>query len=238
MQVVSVDDVAETVALCLAPRAPLDGHWDARASAGAHARRHRHRAARLARLSAAAAVAAAARRRCVAIAASPTCSASSAGAARRARPRCAQLAAGVVGDPAAWIAATGICAEEPRRHPGRAAGERRRTAGSRGSICSSRSPSPALALFWIADRRHRARSRPRGGDGASDAGRVFAWLAELIAGSSGALLRLSARRCCCWCGRLRAPVLLIMLAVTRGLSRWLGTVLAPQLWLDPLGPLT
>ena len=51
-------------------------------------------------------------------------SAISAGAAPRARPRCAQLAAGVVGEPAPWIAATGIEPKSLDDDPGAAAGER------------------------------------------------------------------------------------------------------------------
>ena len=50
----------------------------------------------------------------------------------------AQLTAGVIGDPAAWIAATGISAEVARRYSGVVALRACRTAGSRASICSSR----------------------------------------------------------------------------------------------------
>ena len=76
-----------------------------------------------------------------------------------------QLSAGVVGDPAPWIARDRHRAAKLRRDPRRSSPRAWQTAGSRGCFCSSRSRSSGSPLFWIAHRHDRARPRPRRGDG-------------------------------------------------------------------------
>ena len=133
----SVDDVAETVAFCLAPGAPAQAIWDVAHPQPLSARRDRRGAARLARVSAAAGGDGAGAGRGCRQRSSPMRSAGSAGAARRARPRWRSLSP-------AWSAIRRRgCgdrhrAEKPCGHSRGAAGRACRSAGSRGSICSSR----------------------------------------------------------------------------------------------------
>jgi uncharacterized protein YbjT (DUF2867 family) len=146
----------------------------------------------------------------------------------------AQLAHGVVGDPAAWIAATGI---KPRGLndvlSAAPASVQDRWLAKLYLIKSV--AIAALALFWIAT-----------GAFALGPGRVsaYSYLAQagftpafaefvLVAGSIfdivlGSLLLVR---------NLARVVLITMLAVTPGYLL-AGTITAPQLWFDPLGPYT
>jgi uncharacterized protein YbjT (DUF2867 family) len=146
----------------------------------------------------------------------------------------AQLAHGVVGDPAAWIAATGI---KPR-------GLNDILAAAPASVQDRWFAKlylvkpvaiAALALFWIVT-----------GSFALGPGRdsAFSYLAQagftpavaefvLVAGSIfdivlGSLLLVR---------KLARAVLITMLTVTPGYLL-VGTITAPQLWFDPLGPYT
>ncbi len=146
----------------------------------------------------------------------------------------AQLAAGVVGDPTPWMAATGI---KPRslddilaRAP---AGVQERWFARLYLIKPV--AIAALALFWIATGvialgpgRASALAQLR----ATGIGEVFADIV-LVGGALfdivlGLLLLFR---------RAARAVLLVMLAVTP-IYMLVGTWLAPQLWFDPLGPLT
>ena len=74
----------------------------------------------------------------------------------------AQLSAGVVGDPSSWIARDRHQAEEPRRHPRGTSGER---AGPlvRAALLAQAGRDRRARRVLDRNRRDRARSRPRGG---------------------------------------------------------------------------
>jgi hypothetical protein len=146
----------------------------------------------------------------------------------------AQLAAGVVGDPAAWIAATGI---KPK-------GLHDILAAAPASVQDRWFAKlylikpvaiAALALFWIATgafalgpgrtsallHLSQAGFTPASADFVLVAGSIF----DIVLGSL-LLVR-----------KLARAVLITMLAVTPGYLL-VGTITAPHLWLDPLGPYT
>ncbi len=143
VQVISADDVAETVARALAPDAPGKVVWDLAHPQVHSARRNRRRHPRLARLRAAPRAAAAGRGRKNRGASSPMPSAGWAGAARRAPPRSRR-------SPPAWSAIRRPGWQRPgsgRKASTTSSPRGRRTcrsAGSRGCIFSSRSPFSAL----------------------------------------------------------------------------------------------
>jgi uncharacterized protein YbjT (DUF2867 family) len=233
IQIVSVEDVAETIALSLAPGAPGKVRWEL-----AHPRPHTlagiiaafrgwlglppQRPIRVPRV--------------LEKAVSTTADALGWLGWRSAAHSTAfaQLAAGIAGDPAPWMAATGI---RPQ---------------SLEDILAARPASvqdrwyarlyllkplaiAALAAFWIAT-----------GVVALGPGRAEA-LAQLgeaglhgvpadVALVGSALLEIVMGLLLVVCRAARA-VLLLMLAVL-AIYLLAGTVLAPQLWIDPLGPLT
>jgi uncharacterized protein YbjT (DUF2867 family) len=239
IQVVSVDDVAATVALCLAPAAPGAGAAPARSTWElAHPQAH-----------ALGEIVAALRRwlgyRPVpAVTVPPAIAAAVAGIADalgrlgwRSPLRStalAQLGAGVVGDPSAWMRSTGIrpqslddiLAAQP-------AGVQERWFARLYLIKPV--AIAALALFWVAT-----------GVLALGPGRTAAMAHLTQAGLSPPLARLTVDLGALFdivlgvllcVRRFARPVLLVMLAVTP-LYILAGTMLAPRLWIDPLGPLT
>jgi uncharacterized protein YbjT (DUF2867 family) len=233
IQIVSVEDVAETVALSLAPGAPAKVRWEL-----AHPRPHTLAGIvaafrgwlglppqRLIRVP-----------RVLEKAVSMTADALGWLGWRSAAHSTAfaQLAAGIAGDPAPWMAATGI---NPR---------------SLDDILAARPASvqdrwyarlyllkplaiAALAAFWIATGvvalgPGRAEALARLGEAGLDGA-----LADVVlVGSAASDIVLGSLLLVC---RAARAVLLLMLAVP-AIYLVAGTVLAPQLWTDPLGPFT
>ena len=232
MQVVSVDDIAETVSLCLRKGAAAKAAWNLAhpqvhtlgdivaalrqwhgfppRPAAAHCRNSRSRSSRCLRRSLA----------------------GSGGAARRAGPHWPS-SRGAVGDPAAWMRATGI---EPR---------------SLDDILAERPASVqdrwfarlyllkplaifSLALFWIltgaialGPGRTAAIAQMTGVGFSAPMAELTVVLGSLIDIALGLLV----------CIRKFARIaLLLMLFVTLAYLV-AGTILTPQLWVDPLGPL-
>ncbi len=231
MQIVDIDDLAETVALCLRPDAPSKVRWDI-----AHPHVH----------SLGAIVAALTGwlglrprpfldlpdwfGRLVSRAADALGWLGWRSPARS--TAIAQLSAGVVGDPAPWMAATGIepadLATTLARHP---AGVEERWFAR--LYLLKPIAVGGLALFWIATGLN---ALGPGWDAAlghlAAAGFSSApATATLVAGSlfdvTMGLLLLQQRTA--------RPALLVMLAAT-ALYLIVGTVTAPGLWVDPLGP--
>jgi uncharacterized protein YbjT (DUF2867 family) len=231
VQVVSVDDVAETVARCLAPDAKTDVKWDVahpqvltlasivgglRGWLGFWPRR----TWRVPRALGSA----------VAAFADMLGRLGWRSAARSTALR--QLAAGVVGEPSPWIAATGI---QPKSFEDILAQQPSGVADRWFARLFWLKPLSiaGLALFWfvsgvvaLGPGREAALAQ------LTAAGFPSAWLNPLLIGGAlfdcilGLLLlvRVAAR-----------PVLQIMLAATV-VYLAVGTSLAPQLWADPLGP--
>jgi len=231
VQVVSVDDVAETVARCLAPDAKTDMKWDVahpqvltlasivgglRAWLGFWPRR----TWRIPRALGSA----------VAALADMLGHLGWRSAVRATSLR--QLAAGVVGEPAPWIAATGI---QPKSFEDILAQQPSGVADRWFARLFWLKPLSitGLALFWFAS---GVVALWPGRDAAlghlTAAGFTATWLNPLLIG--GALFD-------CVLGLLllvrgaSRPVLQIMLAATVAYLI-IGTALAPQLWGDPLGP--
>jgi uncharacterized protein YbjT (DUF2867 family) len=231
VQAIGIDDLAETVARCLMPGAPARVRWDV-----AHPQVHTLAAVVVAL------------RGWLGLAPAPIVPVPPAAAAAIARVADAlghlgwrspvrttalrQLAAGVVGDPAPWMAATGIAPQ------------------SLGDVLARQPSSVAdrwfarlyllkplaiagLALFWVLTGLvSLGPGRAAAIDHLLAAGfaPAFAW-PLLVAGSLfdvalGLLLLVR---------RTARLALLTMLAATP-FYLLIGTLLAPQLWLDPLGP--
>jgi uncharacterized protein YbjT (DUF2867 family) len=233
MQTVGIDDLAETVALCLRPGAVSRVRWNV-----AHPEVHRLRDIVVAL------------RGWLGFAPRPvvrlpgwlttlvSCGADALGRLGWRSPArstaIAQLAAGVVGDPTGWVAATGIkpssLAETLARHP---AGIQERWFAR--LYLLKPLAIGGLALFWIAtglvalgpgwERAlgHLATAGFSGG------------IAEttLVVGS---LFDVAMGLLLLW-RRTARTTLVVMLAGTIGYLI-LGTATAPGLWLDPLGPYT
>lgn len=233
IQVVSVEDVAEAVARCLAPSAPMQVTYDV-----AHPQVHSLRDIVLAI------------RRWLGFPSRPVVTVPSALArlvgyavdalgligwrspARTTALR--QLELGVVGDPSAWIAATGISPASLdgilARHP--ASVQDRWFARL---YLLKPLAIAALALFWFATGaialgpgRASAVARMTATGTVPDVASLTviwgAWFDIAI----GLLLCVHA---------IARPVLVVMIVATFGYLA-AGTWLAPQLWIDPLGPLT
>jgi uncharacterized protein YbjT (DUF2867 family) len=233
IQVVSANDVAETVAHCLMPDAPAKLTWEL-----AHPQAHRLDE-----------IVAALRgwlgfSPVLAITVPPALAAPVARIADalgrlgwRSPMRStalAQLGAGVVGDPSAWMRATGI---RPQ---------------SLGDILAAQPAGvqerwfarlyllkpvaiAALALFWIATGLIALGPGHATSVAHLTQAGFSAWLAELTV-AVGALFDIVLGALLC-VRRFARAVLLIMLVVTP-LYLLAGTIIAPQLWIDPLGPLT
>ena len=231
LQVVSVDDVAETVAFCLAPGAPAEVKWDlAHPQAltlgtivGAlrgwlgYAPRPLWRVPRV--FSAAIAG-------CADVLGYLGWRSPARSTALR------QLAAGVIGEPAPWMAATGI---KPKSFEEMLAQQPSSVADRWFARLYFLKPLAiaALALFWVLtgmitlgpgraaamDHLAAAGFSPALAGPVLVAGAFFDYLLGLLL-----LVRAAAR-----------PVLLVMLAAT-AVYLAVGSALAPQLWLDPLGP--
>jgi uncharacterized protein YbjT (DUF2867 family) len=233
VQVVSVNDVAETVAYCLGPDAPAKLIWEL-----VHPQAHR--------LSE---IVAALRgwlgfSPVPAMTMPPALATAVAGGADvlgrlgwRSPARStalAQLSSGVVGDPSTWMRATGIrpqslddiLAAQP-------AGAQERWFAR--LYLLKPVAIAALALFWIVTGLFAfGPARDAAMAHLTQAG--FApWLARLTV-DLGALFDIILGALLC-VRRFARIVLLVMLAVTP-LYILSGTILAPQLWIDPLGPLT
>jgi uncharacterized protein YbjT (DUF2867 family) len=231
VQVVSVDDVAETVARCLAPDAEIDVKWDVahpqvltlsslvgglRGWLGFWPRR----TWRIPGVVGSA----------IAALADMLGHLGWRSAARSTAFR--QLAAGVVGEPSPWIAATGI---QPKSFEDILAQQPSGVADRWFARLFWLKPLSvaALALFWVASgvvALGPGRAAALGH--LTAAGFPQAWLNPVLIGGAlfdgilGLLLlvRVAAR-----------PVLQIMLAATV-VYLAVGTSLVPQLWADPLGP--
>ena len=232
IQVVDVDDVTETVALCLKPGAPAKTIWEV-----AHPHVH-----------ALGGIVAALRgwlgfpprpvvtvpRWMMVLVSFFATLAGLLGWRSPARPTAlAQLLAGVVGDPARWMQATGIKPKDlPEILAQRPASVQE--AGSRGCICSSR---------WRSWGWPDSGSRPgwlRWGRAApplwrSLQQRVFQGAAVELTVLLGALFDITLG--VLLLVRKFARAALIVMLVATPFYLLIGTWLAPALWLDPLGPL-
>ena len=143
-----------------------------------------------------------------------------------------QLSAGVVGDPAAWTAATGIAPQSLTEIFAERPASVQDRWHARLYLIKPLAIA-ALALFWVvtgvvASGPAMPRRRPnwrRADPRRLSAPAVFwgGWFDVVL----GLLLPVR---------RFTRPVLLLMLAVTP-FYLLIGTLLAPHLWLDPLGPL-
>jgi uncharacterized protein YbjT (DUF2867 family) len=233
IQAVSVEDVAETVARCLAPGAPAKVTWDI-----AHPQVHSLRdivvairrwlgfpsrpVIRVPRVIA----------RAIGLAADALGLLGWRSPARTTALK--QLEAGVVGDPAPWIAATGIVPMSlDDILSARPAGVQERWFARLYLL------KPVaifgLALFWFMT-------------GAIALGPARAWAtAEMIAtGTSPDVARLTVILGAWFdivlglllCVRAAARFTLILMLIATPSYLLAGTLLAPHLWLDPLGPLT
>ena len=165
---------------------------------------------------------------------SPTRSAGSAGAVRRARPRSPSLPPASTGDPTSWIAATGIRPQSLEdilaAHP---AGVQERWFAR--LYLLKPIAIAVLALFWFATgaialgpgraRRWRTCMRPASRRRSIEIILIGGAMFDIVLG-----LLLLVRRA-------TRAVLITMLAVTP-FYVLAGTLLAPGLWADPLGPLT
>jgi uncharacterized protein YbjT (DUF2867 family) len=231
LQVVSVDDVAETVALCLQPKAKLNVKWDV-----AHPQVHTlgtivaalrgwlgFPPRRLIRVPRALGVMIAA---CADVLGYLGWRSPARSTALR------QLAAGVIGESTPWIAATGI---KPKSFDDILAQQPSSVADRWFARLYLLKPLAiaGLALFWLLTgmislgpgRAAAISHLTAAGFSPAVAGPI------LVAGSFfdyllgiALLVRVLTR-----------PVLLVMLAAT-AIYLAVGSVLAPQLWLDPLGP--
>jgi hypothetical protein len=146
----------------------------------------------------------------------------------------AQLAAGVIGDPSAWMRATGIQPQSlDEILAAQPAGVQERWFARLYFLKPV--AIAALALFWIVTGLLAlGPGRPAAMAQLTQAG-VAPWLAQWTV-DLGALFDIVLGILLC-VRRFARPVLLLMLAVTP-LYLLAGTILAPQLWIDPLGPLT
>ena len=233
VQVIGIDDLTETVARCLEPGAPAWVRWDV-----AHPQV----------LSLAEIVVGL--RQWLGFAPRPVVRLPKAGAALIAfvadalgrlgwrsparTTAMAQLAAGVVGDPAAWIAATGIApasfAQILARRP--AAVQDRWFARL---YLLKPLAIATLSLFWIMTGLI-ALGPGRAAANAQLAATGFPVAAVAATVLWGAWFDIVLGLALLW-RRLTRAVLIAMLVATP-LYLLTGTVLAPQLWSDPLGPLT
>jgi uncharacterized protein YbjT (DUF2867 family) len=233
MQTVGIDDLAETVALCLRPGAVSRVRWNV-----AHPEVHRLRDIVVAL------------RGWLGFAPRPvvrlpdwmakivSCGADALGRLGWRSPArstaIAQLSAGVVGDPTGWVAATGIkpssLAETLARHP---AGIQERWFAR--LYLLKPLAIGGLSLFWIATglvalgpgRGAALRHLATAGFAPGPAEAIFV-VASLFDVAVGLLLL--------WRRAARAALFAMLAASTGYLI--LGTATAPGVWLDPLGPYT
>jgi uncharacterized protein YbjT (DUF2867 family) len=233
IQVVSIDDVTDTVAFALAPGAPAQVSWEL-------AHPHPHSFGEIV----------AAMRRWLgfppqrpvqipgAVAAVVTTAADALGWLGWRSPArstaIAQLAQGVIGDPAPWSAATGIAPQSLDEVLASSPASLQDRWFARLYFIKPVAIG-ALALFWIATGvialgPGRAPSMVYLGEAG-----VRGALADVIL-IGGALFDIVLGLLLLWRRATRA-VLITMLAVTP-VYILVGTLLAPQLWADPLGPLT